>query len=213
MSQLVDSQALQTVSKTLQLSTPGAEETLFIDERLEQVLDVGPLIRRGLTLAGTEGLYTANIRNTHSGAEGNVANVVDPWNLGGSARPPFPGRIPLNQDLWITGFSAEVVSGGSGEFDEAFFDLFIPTTHQAFGTVTTNIVLAGWISSSSLAGTVHLTKRGSQTIAIYSEIKLRVPRDATFRFHTRNVGATAPVFQLNLLLGLFPSSLGQDGFG
>ena len=88
MSQLVDSQALQRVSKTLQLSTPGAQETLFIDERLEQTLDVMPMVRRGLTLAGSEGIYSANMRNTHSGSQGNVTSIVDPWNLGGSARPP-----------------------------------------------------------------------------------------------------------------------------
>jgi len=124
MSQLVDSQALQKVAKTLQLSTVGAEETLFIDERLEQVLDVGALIRRGLTLAGTEGLYSANIRNTHSGSQGNVTTVIDVYNLGGVARPPFPESIPENQDLWLTGFMAEQVSGVTSVIFKRFLRYF-----------------------------------------------------------------------------------------
>jgi len=209
LSQLVDSQALQRVSKTLQLSTTGAEETLFIDERLEQVVDVTPMIRRGLTLAGSEGVYSANMRNTHSGSQGNVVSIVDVWNLGGSARPPFPASIPDNLDLWITGFAAEVVSG-DGFFDDGFFDLFIPTVNQAFGTVTTNILLVGWDTEKPLAGTNFLTPLGTQIY--WSKIGVRVPRNATFRFHTKNNGANSPVYQLNLLLGLFPSSMGQDGF-
>lgn len=208
MSQLVDSQALQRVSKTLQLSTPGAEETLFIDERLEQVLDVGPIIRRGLTLAGTEGLYTANIRNTHSGSQGNVVTVIDPWSLGGVARPPFPGSIPNNLDLWITGFMMEIVSG-TNEFDSGFFDLFVPTTHQAFGTISTNIVLGTWLGQITLAGVAF--GKAFPATANFHKMGLRVPRNATFRFHTRNTGANSPVFQLDLMLGLFPSSMGQDG--
>ena len=209
MSQLVDSQALQRVSKTLQLSTPGAQETLFIDERLEQVLDVGAIVRRGLTLAGTEGLYTANIRNTHSGSQGNVATIIDPWNLGGVARPPFPTSIPDNQDLWILGFHPEVVSG-VGDFDSAFFDLFVPTTHQAFGTISTNIVLATWTEAGSMAGGTFLFG-SSSSVTVFTNVALRVPRNATFRWHTRNNGANSPVFQLNLMLGLFPSAMGQDG--
>lgn len=211
MSQLVDSQALQRVSKTLQLSTPGAQETLFIDERLEQVLDVTPMVRRGLTLAGTEGLYTANMRNTHGGSAGNVTSVVDPWNLGGSARPPFPETIPTNQDLWLTGFNAVVVSG-DGQFASGFLDLQVPTEHQAFGTITTNILLGGWIAEDSLAGVQVLISSAGQEVFLFNHARLRIPRLATLRFHTRNNGANSPVFQLSLMLGLFPSSLGQDGF-
>ena len=212
MSQLVDSQALQRVSKTLQLSTPGAQETLFIDERLEQVIDVAAMVRRGLTLAGTEGLYTANIRNTHSGSEGNVVTVIDPWRLGGISKPPFPEVIPDNQDLWITGFNAQIVSGSAAEFDSAFFDLFVPATHQAFGTISTNIALAGWNTVNTLAGTAFLFMQAGNVGEIFAQAHIRVPRNATLRFHSRNTGATSPVFQLNLLLGLFPSSMGQDGY-
>ncbi len=208
MSQLVDSQALQRVSRTLQLATPGAQETLFIDERLEQTIDVAPIVRRGLTLAGTEGLYTANIRNTHSGAQGNVSTEINPWALGGVARPPFPEVIPDNFDLWITGFMAETVSGPAF-FASAFFDLFVPTTHQAFGTISSNILLSAWTAEATLAGTTFLTL---SAVELFTHAAVRVPRNATFRFHTRNNGANAPVYQLNLMLGLFPSSLGQDGF-
>jgi len=210
-SQLVDSQALQRVSKTLQLSTPGAQETLFIDERLEQVIDVAPMVRRGLTLAGSEGIYTANIRNTHSGSQGNVTTIVDPWNLGGLARPPFPPVIPDNLDLWITGFNAEVVSG-NGFFSSGRFDLFVPTTHQAFGTVTTNITLVGWSDEESLQNNAFLVPFDGESIGVWTFVRIRVPRLATFRFHTFNNGANAPVYQLDMLLGLFPSSMGQDGF-
>jgi len=209
MSQLVDSQALQRVSKILQLSTAGAEETLFIDERLEQVVDVSPMIRRGLTLAATEGLYSANIRNTHGGSQGNVSTVLDVYNLGGSARPPFPTSIPLDLDLWLTGFNAEVVSG-SGQFASGFLDLNIPTVNQAFGTVTTNITLAGYNSEPSLAGTNFLGF--GATVPLWTSARVRILRGATIRWHTRNTGANSPVFQVNLLLGLFPASLGQDAF-
>jgi len=211
-SQLVDSQALQKVSKTLQLSTPGAQETLFTDERLEQVLDVGAIVRRGLTLAGTEGLYTANMRNIHSGSQGNVTSIIDPWNLGGSARAPFPTSIPDHLDLWITGIMAETVSGG-GQFLNGFFDLFVPTTHQAFGTISSNIALAAWKDEEDVQSTAFLVPTIGSLAGFYAQPNVRVPRNATFRFHTLNNGANSPVFQCNLLLGLFPSGMGQDGFG
>ena len=211
MSQLVDSQALQRVSKTLQLSTPGAQETLFIDERLEQVVDVSPMIRRGLTLAGTEGLYSANVRTTHSGSQGNVSTSIDVYNLGGTARPPFPASIPDNLDLWLTGFSAENVSGPTF-FDTGFLDMLITTEQQAFGTVTTNIQLGGWVTEKSFAGVALLVGQQSVGFGMFFGARIRIPRNAILRFHTRNNGANSPVYQLNLLLGLFPSSLGQDGW-
>lgn len=210
MTQLVDSQALQSVSKTLRLSTPGSQETLFIDERLEQTIDVTPMVRRGLTLAGSEGVYSANIRNTHSGAQGNVVTVVNPWALGGAANPPFPPAIPTDQDLWITGFMAEIVSG-TGEFESAFFDMFVPAVNQAFGTTSSNIVLAGYAAELALADTTFLIVHTNSAQMMYTGPGIRVPRNATLRWHTRNNGANAPVFQLDLLLGLFPSGLGQDG--
>lgn len=210
MTQLVDSQALQAVSRTLQLSTPGAQETLFVDERLEQTIDVTPMVRRGLTLAGSEGVYSANIRNTHLGSEGNIVTVVNPWALGLTANPPFPGTIPLNQDLWIIGFDGITVSG-DGAFDSAFFDIFVPGVSQAFGTATSNIVLAGFGNELELAGEFFLGVHSNSAQHMFSQRGIRVPRNSTFRWHTRNVGSTSPVYQINLLLGLFPAGLGQDG--
>lgn len=212
MAQDVDSAALSWVAKALRLSTHGSQRTIFIDERLEQTLDIGPLVRRGLTHGAAEGLYSANIRNTHSGAEGNVATVVDPWELGIAAKQPFPTPIPAVLDLWLIGFNAINVSTPA-VFDSAFFDLAMPVVAQAFGTATTNVTVAGWGGEKTLAGTVHLIVHSNSPQLIFTRPAIRVPRAATFRFHTRNVGATAPVYQLNMLLGLFPAALGQDAVG
>lgn len=209
MTQEVDSAALHRVAKTLQLSTPGQEQTLFIDERLEQTLDVAPIIRRGLTLANTEGLYSGNLRNTHTGSAAVVVTTLDPWSLAGAETPPFPAEIPTNLDLWLLGFSAKNVSG-AGNLDSAFFDLANPSTNRAFGTGG-SLVLAGYTGEFACAGANLLISHGNSLQNMYWMQGLRIIRNATFRFHTLNVGATSPIYDLDVYMGLFPSALGQDG--
>ena len=169
------------------------------------------MVRRGLTLAGTEGLYSASLRNTHGGSQGNVTTIIDVYNLGVLALPPFPTEIPENMDFWITGLSAEVVSG-TGFFGNAFFDLSVSALNNAFGTFSTNIALAGWRAEVTLGGPTLLVPETGTARGLYTPCRVRVPRNATLRFHTRNNGANSPVYQCNLLIGLFPSSMGQDGF-
>ncbi len=202
----VDSQALQKVSKVLQLSRGGSQLTEFQDELLQQVLDIAPIARRGLTLASTEGIHGANIINVHPGAD-TQSTTVDPWNLAGSANPPFPNAIPTFFDLWLLRGSA-FTSAGAGNFTSADLTVLIPAANGAFGALgATGMRLASWADELSIQGGQLSTNAEGDGIPL--RFGMRLPRNATIRF--RSTSTAAATYRFDMFLGLFPSSLGQDG--
>ncbi len=208
--QEIDSSVLSRVSKVLQLSTPGSEITEFQDEVLQQTLDVGPIARRGLTLTLTEGIYGASILNTHTGVQATITTIVDPWNLAGAETAPFPAAIPESMDLWLLMASAFTGTGG-GSFDSADLTLIVPARNRAFGAAgSVGMRIMGLNSEIALVGGNFLSQNTTPE-GIPLRIGMRVPRGATIRWRTRNGGATSPTFQVDMFLGLFPASLGQDG--
>jgi len=210
----IRSDALDVVNRALGIDGSGAPVTEFPDGILDQVLDVGSLIRRGRTQGRTTGLYYGVLRNIHAGA-GDLTTDINPFNFGTTGLlPPFPTPIPAHFDLWLLSATVQQAAG-SGTI-AAILDLVWPTTQQAFGiddsgvavTATVPITVAHWdtivtvdILFAVLAGTDQPEAR----------INLRLPPSPNTRILFRTTASAAATFDCTMILGLFPVGLGQDG--
>lgn len=211
--QEVDSQALQLVSRALRLSTPGAQRTDFTDEQLIQVLDVSALVRRGLALAETAGVFDAVLSNVHAAA-GTLTSTVNPYQAGAAAIAPFPAAVPDDMEAWLLGASCEQI-GGSGTFKGALY-LNPDDSSQGFGINDSGVPvvrsnakpLAFWDSMVTASQTIGL--EGGQRA--FQKIGLRLPRmrQAGSGLIWASVASAATTFDCQLWIGLFPIGMGQD---
>ena len=99
----IDSQALDVLQKALGLSGPGSPITELTDGVVDQVLEVGGVIRRSRTQAGTEGIHAA----VQGDKAGIIAVLTVPIQLG-LANYGFRGcgmRV---------GFNARIIKGNTG---------------------------------------------------------------------------------------------------
>lgn len=205
----IDSDAMGVITRSLGLSGGGSQVTELLDETVDQTLDITQLVRRGRTLAASEGVFGASILNEHTGAQATIATTVDPWNLAGSEVAPFPAAISRAFDLWLLYISA-FTSSGPGSFDSADITVLIPATNRAFGAAgATGMRVVAYNAEIALVGGTMLSQ-SSDPIGIPQRAGLRIPRNATLRWRTRNGGATSPKFQVDMFLGLYPIALGQD---
>ena len=209
--QEVDSQALQLVARALRLSTGGSQLTQFQDELLQQSIDVGAVVRRGLTLAGTEGIHGASITNTHAAA-GNETTTIAPFNLDGLQNAPFPAEIPTFFDFWVL-WACPVTLSGAGVFNGMDASILTPAANEAFGGTGSTAARFGlWSDEITFTGIgsfpVSATGAGDAAWTNPQRVGMRVPRGGTLRIRTRAEGAA--VYRLDLIVGLFPIGMGQD---
>lgn len=215
--QEVDSAALTRVSKVLQLSTTGAELTEFQDELLQQVLDVAPMVRRGLTLDISGGIYTATILNTHVGSD-TITTDVNPYvpatTFVGNG---FPAEVSDAFDVWLLGLHAQNITA-PGDFGGGFFGIITGTLGMAWrneaGSIAMVQVIDLWKQETSGTGNlVVLTAEFAAPAATgFIKLPMRIRRsaDVRFRFETVKSGVGAGTYKVFLTLGLFPAGLGQD---
>ena len=208
----VDSQALGIVNRALGLTGAGAPETEFLDGVIDQTLDVAALIRRGRALADTSGIFAPTMRVTHGGATTDDAEI-DPYDVGTTvAVAPYPATVPASQDVWLLGASVRQVSG-TGTLS-ATLSLIIGTRNAGFGIDNAGnlilsaqpIRLAFWDALGSDGTNFGILNQ----LGTHQRIGIRVPRNvSTLRFRTTSSAVAA--FDCQLILGLFPVALGQDG--
>lgn len=215
--QEVDSAALQRVAKVLQLSTGGAEQTDFQDELLQQVLDVAPIIRRGLTVAGSSGIFTATILNTHIGTD-IVTTDVNPYSPGttfvGNAYPPI---VDEDLDVWVLAAQAQNITG-QGDFGGGFFGTISDATGMGWRNEANAIAMEQirmvWNQEVQFGHLIYLSDNsGVSLMSHFGAQPFRVSHGANtrLRFDTKKIGAGAATFKLFLTLGVFPAGMGQDG--
>lgn len=105
----IDSDALRFVLPSLGIGSPIASTrpAVFDDDVLQQILDVGPLIRRGLSNRPTQwgGIFQLLFDHANtSGAAQTSSIAIDPW-LGPSSSTPAEvqnGWVPQpDADLWL----------------------------------------------------------------------------------------------------------------
>lgn len=207
----VDSDALGIISRSLGLTGTGAATTEFYDGALDQVLEVGPLVRRGRTAARTQGLFTGLMENVHAAANTQITRVT-PYVLGVGAVAPYPDPVPAQFDVWLLGAIMRQMSG-TGTVSAL---LSIQYSVQGWGedqagaavVRTIEMPLAFWdtLITEGLVFGIHAGISGPWT-----SIGLRLPRVAGTELQFRSTSSALSTYNCQVLLGLFPVALGQDG--
>jgi len=208
MMQKIDSQALDVLKEALGLSGVGAPVTELTDGIVDQVLEVGPIIRRSRTLAATTGLFTAMMRNIHVGADSRTTEL-NPYNATTTARPPYPSPMPRGFEVWLLNAVINQ-SAGAGTLQGAL-RVNCPATVMGMsstgGSVATVQNLAFWDAVIVEATTFGIRAAQAQPM---QRIGMRLPRSAATQLVFATTSSAAATFECFLTLGVFPIALGQD---
>jgi len=204
----IDSQALESLKNALGLSGPGSPTTELTDGVVDQVIDVGPIIRRSRTQAQTTGLYTAAIRNIHAGASAE-ANTLNPYDAGVRGVAPYPTPMTRGFDVWLLNAVVIQVSG-SGTLSAA---LRVNCPASIMGLSTTG---AGLATAQNLAFwdavIVEATTFGIQAAnpKPMQKIGMRLPRSPDTQLIFATTSSAIATFDCFMTVGVFPVALGQD---
>jgi len=215
----IESGALDLVNKALGIGGAGsAAETLLDDANVDQVLDVAPLIRRGLVPAATEGIFRGVLRTNHAIGDSQQA-VWSPYDEQLSRTiAPYTPPISDEFDIWLLR-ACVVVTTVSGT---ATCSLNMQNVRQGFGAnqvgsatiVNSKIPLAFW----DILHTVHDTTfmgTGNRNTEPWKKIDQRLPRlgETATRvqiFFMSEASGGPSAYDCNFLFGIFPVGLGQD---
>jgi len=215
----ITSQSLGLVNKALGLAgTSGPGDTELMDGTVEQVLDVGPIVRRSRTPAGTGGIFRVTLRNLHSGAT-TVSNSWQPYEsaLTGLVAP-YQSPMPDTFDVWLLGASLSIASG-VGNISNSVLLLtnvqlgFAADSAAAAITPTTTFTLAFW---NFIIETGTQSFGVTQSAAPYKPFSMRIPRKGAIAspfLVFESVSAGDVEADIMLLMGVFPVALGQDVIG
>jgi len=193
----------------------GSGITVLEDDSVTQTLPIVPEIaRRSLAIGNIGGWVLAVLENVHSGAdfEQSSINLYNP--AAAAIRPPYPGPVPLNTDVWMLGCSL-IRNSGAGGLTGGLLGLNPPTLSQGLGIddagvalITTPIMtLAHFVGVDETLSSGNAFGETDQGLT-YVPINLRIPRGGTLVFSSE--AAAAAEFQLLVVLGLFPAGMGQD---
>lgn len=214
MPQKLASDALGFVKKAFGLIGKGEQETQLLDGLVYQMLDAGVLARRGRTLADSQGIFTGIIRNVH-GAANTIDTAITPYEFGATGLvAPFPSPVPPEFDFWLFGASM-LRTAGAGGLTTAALNVEYSAESQGFGITDGGLAVAGrsivgvalW---DALIAETSTYGQNSVSGLLYQPIGLRLPRLSNTTLHFSSTAAAAATFQLLLVCGLFPVSLGQD---
>lgn len=203
----VDSQALEGVAKALDLAGQGSEETFFADGELVQTFDTVASVRRGQTLADTEGIFTGSLIVTTVGAE-NVSNDIDPYNLVSTvdAIPPYPGPVPDHLDVWL--LPPINIFSVAGVIDNGWFG-FRPNRAISFGTLgTANIPIFSYDGEVIIGADRWGVVDGQDSKIAWTGAPIRIPRGWLLRHVATTLIAGSVTARFPI--GIFPAGLGQD---
>ena len=210
---LIDSDALGILTKSMGLEGRGAQETELNDGVVDQMLNVVPIVRRGRTQAGKEGIYSATMRTNHTGAV-TVTNTVEPYAVGTVAVvPPYPNPVGPQFDIWLLEASVRQVSGTGGV--DATLSVRYPG-QQGWGINETGLTqilvaqahrLAHW-NAVVTVGTNFAVLAGS--LQPTAKIGLRLARGGATELIFIVLSTATSAWDCQLTLGVFPVALGQD---
>lgn len=206
--------ALSSVSTALGLGAGGEQVTELQDGIVDQIIDLNPMIRRGRTQAATDGLYSAQMVNVHGAADSQVSSQ-SPYALLDPGFEPYPDIMPPQFDIWLMGAMLTRISG-TGTV-EAILAMRLGTIKMgwainqagdAVAATNPEFVLALWdalINEGSTFGVL------TGTNGTYIKIGQRLPRGVGSDLRFRSTSSAIATFNCNIILGVFPMSLGQDG--
>jgi len=217
MGKIIRSDYLSPLDKSLGLAGAGDSQTELADGEVVQTLDVGSIVRRGGTFAGTEGIFRMVLRTVHTG-DSVESTSFQPYTPGATGViAPYPAVVPDGFDFWLlAAFLSRVSVGGTMTRSS----LRITNIQQGFGlddsaaavVSTETLTVAFWDSllGGTLAnsfGTNNLDDLGMQKIG------LRIPRKGAIAspFIVFSCdSADAVTIDCMMLCQLLPSALGQD---
>jgi len=212
----IDSDALGILNKSLGLTGAGSPLTELADGVVDQALVVNEIVRRGRTVAGSAGLYACMMQNVNTDAE-TITNTVDVYNVPAGASSIWPVPIPEQFDVWLLGASARRQSG-TGTIT-ATFGIQLPARTQGFGIDDSGVAVAqvdpmALISFTGLISTATIDLNRSASNGPYKRLAIRIPRGTgasvgVLRWST--VSSATSTWNLNMIMGIFPVALGQDG--
>lgn len=216
----IDSGALVDITRSLGVSGRGESVSVLQDGEVFQVLSINQLARRGRTLAGSQGFFSPVMRHVHAAA-GQIQSSVNPYNVGVGTIAPWTSPISDDFDVWLIGATIRTHTGGL-TFDSAALALDFQGGNQGWGQDDSGVAVVSsaakpvalWDSTFSVVGfqVMGLQENG----APYAAIGIRIPRGPggaatilTFATDTSGGPDTLSI-DLQLFMGLFPTSLGQD---
>lgn len=204
----IDSQALDVLAKALDLSGQGSPVTELTDGVVDQVIEVGPIIRRSRTQADTEGIYSAVIRNVHAAAN-SITATINPYNAGTTAIAPYPTPMPRGFDIWLLTAVVTQISG-TGTVSAAL-RVNVRAGQMgisSFGAATaSNQNVAFW--DTIVDENILFAVKGGVPTPI-QRIGMRLPRDPLTGLVFSTTSSAIASFDCYMMLGVFPSGLGQD---
>lgn len=208
----VDSDALGVVNRALGLSGRGDDKTELEDGILSQGVDVAPMIRRGRTLQPSEGIFYGILRNIHSGS-GLLTSQIFPWAADDNAVAPYPRRVPVQFDLWLL-YATAIRSSGAGTVS-ASLSMRMSGLSQGWGANNLgaivesleNTPLLHWTFNVALDDTFATLSSTTQPL---QKIGLRMPRVGVPSIIFASNASEAATWNCQVVMGLFPVSLGQD---
>lgn len=209
----IDTDALQLVSPTLGIGNPATatRPATFDDENVQQVLEIGELVRRARVAGANAGIGAIRVALTQAGA-GTNSEVVVPWTDTASVAMPQEEIRDGKLDLWLLYLSGERTAG-AGDLNSWRLSLNlvvggIPFIQDGGGTQASRITLA---SGAALAAGGLIADGLSRT---FIPLGIRMPRTpavppaTTLRFEMDTTAAA----DIGFVMGIawFPAGLGQD---
>jgi len=211
----IDSQALGDLTLAIGLSGAGSPLTELTDGVVDQALVVNEIARRSQTQAGTSGIYTPSMRSVNTDAEA-VEVRIDPYNVGGVAVvPPYPDPVPRGFDFWLLGASIRRVSGTGTLL--ASIGIRVGTRNEGWGVddggaqilVSQDLRLFYWDTIVTVGTAFAINAASGKP---HWRGALRLPRDVSTIVFSATSSLTS-TYDCQLIAGLFPTALGQDGIG
>lgn len=206
----MNSDALWLLNRMLGLAGPdsGAQTELDSD-RVDLVVDIGPVVRRSLALAGSDGIFWCYMENSHAAGD-DEQSVADPYAPVGNIAP-YPNPVPNDLEFWLLSAGLRRSAGAGGLTDGALF-IAPATTQQGWGVDDGGAAVVSSFATSvarfdaiiAEQSAYGITEEGNPEVVIGR----RLPRGTTLVF--QSTSAAAADFQAVLMCALMPLGFGQD---
>ena len=211
----IDSDALGIINRALGITGAGAAITQLMDGSVSQVLDVTAAVRRGRTIQPMQGVFTAILRNVH-GAANTLVTTWSPYAGGTGTRPPWPDPVPTQFDVWLLQASTRQISGG-GTFRGALF-INYDGIQQGFGADDSGVAVVAsfphpiinWDGTATNTHTIGI--EDGKLPALPAAIRLPRANAPGTQLVFSSTSSAIATFDVQLVVGLFPVTLGQDVF-
>lgn len=213
MSKEIDSAALSLLNRILGLAGGGGSPISLLDDYwVNQVIDIGPVVRRSRTIAPSEGIYGMRFFLTHAGADTQAA-AVNPYAPGNLAMNGYPAEVPEGYDAWLMGGYGTVDGAAAftslqvgSEMPAIQFGASVLQTGGVGAAVQANFPYLSSATVLNLAGIgIFFTNLAGET---FLQCGYRLRRGQNL--FVRTVSSAALVCNFYAIIALLPSGLGQD---